>query len=90
MAVAVELAAAYEAIEEPEKAAEVWTNRIRVVRGASEDAMSPDSWRDAIRAAEAYLKAGKRETALSWLEMARLQAPEAEEVAALEAKFADS
>lgn len=89
LAVSEEMALSYEAIGQSQKAAEVWTHRIRVHRNA-EGREVPVIWRDAVKAAEAFLRAGQREEAWHWLQNARNQMPGAEEVIALEARFADS
>ena len=47
----------------------------------------PDRWRDAIRAGRAYLKAGQRELAWSWLQKARLIGPDDPDIRAFEAAF---
>jgi Flp pilus assembly protein TadD len=80
--VAAEIAGSYLAIGEPLKAAQVWVHRIRFLRSY------PTRWRDAARAADAYLAAGDRQSASLWLQEASLVAPDAEEVKAVETKLA--
>lgn len=81
LAVAFEIAMGYEAIGEPSKAALTWELRytLRVDK--------PDRWRDALRAGQAYLKAGKRETARNWLMKAKLIAPDEPDIRAFETEF---
>ena len=81
LAIASEIASGYEAIGEPAKAAEAWEHRYTLLVD------QPDRWRDAIRAGRAYLKAGHRELAWSWLQKARLIGPDDPDIRAFEAAF---
>ena len=83
-AVVLELAAGYEALDRPGDAAEAWVHRI-LTRSEY-----PTRWRDAIKAAEAYLKAGERQRAWSWIQEAKLVAPEDETLKKLESEFGNS
>lgn len=72
-----ELAASHTALGQHTAAAAVWAARCRAV---------PGEWRSALRAAESYLAAGDRLTAMSYVELAQLIAPGEREVKDVEAK----
>lgn len=83
-AVVQELAAGYEALDRPGDAAQAWVHRIHIKNDY------PTRWRDAINAARAYLKAGEKQRAWSWLQEAKLVAPQDEAIRKLEAAFGDT
>ncbi|UCD75360.1 MAG: tetratricopeptide repeat protein [Phycisphaerales bacterium] len=77
-AVTFEIGTSYGLVGEHERAAEAWEHRLKSVPEA------PDAAVTAARAGAERLKAGQREQAWFWLERARLLAPDAPEVVALE------
>ncbi|MCH7603430.1 MAG: hypothetical protein IIB54_11745, partial [Planctomycetes bacterium] len=81
VAIATEIASGYEAIGEPTRAAEAWEHRYNLLVD------QPDRWRDALRAGQIYLRAGKRELAWKWLQVAKLIAPDDPDIRAFEAAF---
>ncbi|MCH7547402.1 MAG: tetratricopeptide repeat protein [Planctomycetes bacterium] len=81
VAIAAEIASGYEAIGEPTRAAEAWEHRYNLLVD------QPDRWRDALRAGQIYLRAGKRELAWKWLQVAKLIAPDDPDIRAFEAAF---
>lgn len=74
-AVTFEIAAALEAKGEYEGAAEAWVHRAQ---------RSPGDWRAALHAGQMYLKAGQRDVALVYQQIAAQVRPDAPEVKALE------
>ncbi len=78
-AVASEMAECYRTLGEPGRASAVWEHRYR---------HHPAAWRAAVRAGQAGLEAGDPERARYWLGLAKLAAPEAPEVRALESALA--
>jgi tetratricopeptide (TPR) repeat protein len=77
-AVTAEIAACCLALGRPLDAARAWEHRYR------RDPRHPESWRAAVRAAEAHLAAGNRQDAVWWHQQALLAAPDEAEVRALE------
>ena len=75
--VVYEIASSHTALGQHEAAARVWAARCRAV---------PGEWRAALRAAECYLAAGDRLTAMSYVELAQLVAPHEDEVKRVEEK----
>jgi len=76
--VAAELAASFEAINQPAKAAAAWELAYRA------NAKLPTAWRMAVKAAEMHAKAGATTYAWRWLDEARSRKPEAGEIKAVE------
>jgi tetratricopeptide (TPR) repeat protein len=76
-AAAFEIAAAYEALGEPAKAAAAWSLCFRA------NPRSPAAWKAATHAGELYLKAGDRPSAAQWASAAEQINPDAPEVKAL-------
>lgn len=72
-----ERAASHTALGQHTAAAAVWAARCRAV---------PGEWRSALRAAESYLAAGDRMTAMTYVELAALIAPHEREVKVVEEK----
>lgn len=80
-AVAREIATGYAAIGDHEAAAEAWVNCFREHSGEAR------AWRAAVGAAEQQLAAGQREQAWTWLQQARLLAPDEPRVRELESRL---
>jgi tetratricopeptide (TPR) repeat protein len=80
--VTFELAAAYDELGEQEKAAEAWAHRYR------QRPTDPQAYIAAVRAGEAYLRAGHRAAAELWLEQARIAGGNAPEIRELERALA--
>jgi len=76
------IAAAYTAMNEHLKAAQAWEHCVKT------DPMNPRVWLWQVHAGDSLLKAGEREQAYLWLQQAKLAAPNASEVKALEAAIA--
>jgi tetratricopeptide (TPR) repeat protein len=76
--VTAEIAQCQLALGEPIGAARAWEHRYR------HNPRQPTAWRAAVRAAEAYLAAGRRDDALWWWQQARAVAPDQAEVIALQ------
>jgi len=77
-AVTAEIAECHLALGEPLQAARAWEHRYR------RHPRQPTAWRTAVKAAEAYLAAGRRADALWWCRQAQLGAPGEPEVRALQ------
>lgn len=76
-AAAFEIAAAYDALGEPAKAAAAWTLCFRA------NPRSPLAWKAATHAGEMFLKAGDRPSAAQWASVAEQINPDSPEVRAL-------
>ncbi len=82
--VATEIALSFAALGDHVGEAEAWMHRCRL---AADD---PEIWRAQVQVGRALLRAHERERANLWLQEARMTAPNAPEVAALEAEMAAS
>ncbi|MDY7110450.1 MAG: tetratricopeptide repeat protein [Planctomycetota bacterium] len=80
--VTAELAAAYEQQGRHERAAEAWAHRYR------QRPTDPRAYLAAVRAGEAFLRAGRRGAAELWLEQARVSGGNAPEIRALQRALA--
>lgn len=76
--VAFEIAAAYDQMQQPMNAARAWEHVYQ------SNPMAPNAWLAAVRTGEFLLKAEEREQAAMWLGQAKLAAPNASQVKALE------
>ena len=72
-----EIAAAFTDLGDLDRAAEAWDHCARRPVPAAL------RWRDALEAADAHLRAGDRQAARHWLQVARAAAPDAPEVASM-------
>ncbi|MHC4991313.1 MAG: tetratricopeptide repeat protein [Planctomycetota bacterium] len=82
--VTAEIASAFGAMDEHDRAAEAWLHRYRLRRD------DPDIWRTLVSAGHALVEAGRREDAALWLNQARMLAPDASEIRELETRIGRS
>jgi thioredoxin-like negative regulator of GroEL len=82
-AVAEEMAAAYTARGEHERAAAAWDHRFRSPQGGHD-------YRAAVKAGESMLRAGRPDEAVRWLRAAQVAGGNAPEVRELEARIRDA